>query len=237
MAEDKPSGAWGSSFVVLAFTTVSAVYVGWQKPPLVSSRPAESPYGAHEIKAPQDIDARLWQDPFAAVMEDPHDRDPRADDRHSIAQFKAPTDGKTLTLGVTLPGALYPEAAESRRRLRYAVLAALHTKGYAPTDEKHIGYFSVTPLDNKEAQGAAAGVALHGCRRAGDKAPAAGPEPSPTVEVADRAGRRDGDAGKGSPAPLPKIIPFEQFDSSSAQSAAEPNGPSHIVVLWLDEDS
>ena len=32
MADDKPSGAWGSSFVVLALAAVSAVYVAWNRP-------------------------------------------------------------------------------------------------------------------------------------------------------------------------------------------------------------
>ena len=70
MADDQPSGAWGSSFVILAFAAVSAAYVAWQHTPLVSSRPTEPEYPAHELRSAQDIDARLWEDPFAAVTRD-----------------------------------------------------------------------------------------------------------------------------------------------------------------------
>ena len=51
--------------------------------------------------------------------------------------------GEDAPIGATLPGAPYPEAAETRRRLRYAILAALHTEGYLPTDEKHLGYLRI----------------------------------------------------------------------------------------------
>jgi hypothetical protein len=159
MADEKPSGAWGSSFVVLAFAAVSAVYVAVQQPPLVSTRPPEPEYPAHELKSAQDVDARLWEDPFAAVTRDidakrwPNSfdtvihaietkgsRDPQA----SCVHAKTGSDRlgeNTLAVGVTLPGASYPEVAETRRRLRYAVLSALHVAGYSPTDEKHIGYW------------------------------------------------------------------------------------------------
>ena len=44
-------------------------------------------------------------------------------------------------IGVTAPGAPYFEDAETRRRLRYAILSGLHLEGYLPENEQHIGYF------------------------------------------------------------------------------------------------
>ena len=50
-------------------------------------------------------------------------------------------DKKTLVLGITVPGAPYPEDVERRRRTRYAVLAGLKQSGFAPEDRRHIHYF------------------------------------------------------------------------------------------------
>jgi hypothetical protein len=44
-------------------------------------------------------------------------------------------------LGITVPGAPYPEDVERRRRTRYAVLAGLKQSGFAPEDRRHIHYF------------------------------------------------------------------------------------------------
>src|SRR6202040_521739 len=52
---------------------------------------------------------------------------------------------KTLVLGITVPGAPYPEDVERRRRTRYAVLAGLERAGFAPKDRRHIGYFVWPP--------------------------------------------------------------------------------------------
>ena len=125
---------------MVAFAAVSAVYVAWQPAPLVSSRPTDPAYPAHQLTARQDLDARLWQDPFTAVTRDLDEESVR-DPEDSRLGFDEPQTDKTLVLAVTLPGAPYPEVAETRRRLRYAVLSALHVAGYAPTDEKHIGHW------------------------------------------------------------------------------------------------
>jgi hypothetical protein len=117
--------------------------MAWQQPALVSSRPTEPEYQGHGIRAWQDIDARLWQDPFDAVARNIQagpDRSPSPSNSHLGDPYLsgAPED---LAIAVTLPGTPYPEIAESRQRLRYAVLAALHARELMPEDEKHIGYF------------------------------------------------------------------------------------------------
>jgi len=110
MVDDKPSGAWGSSFVVLAFAAVSALYVAHDKPPLVSSRPTGTQYPVYELRARQDLGARLWEDPFAAVMREVGELcglEPQEIIRHTTAGFKQTAKDQTLMLGVTLPGAHY----------------------------------------------------------------------------------------------------------------------------------
>jgi hypothetical protein len=152
MADDKPSGSGlgGNSVIVLVAAAASALYMGWQKPPLVSSRPTDLGREFHGVYSSQDVDARLWQDPFTAVKQytdDKRNTESRSN-LHSIDYFRDHLKPNTLLLGVSLSGAPYPEAAETRRRLRYAVLAGLHVANYYPEDEKHIGYFYPNPLDD-----------------------------------------------------------------------------------------
>lgn len=135
MADDKQSGPGlgGNSIILLVAAAASAVYMGWRSPPLFSTRPTEPNHEISQASSTQDIDARLWQDPFTAVtrgIEDKRNTKVKPEDGHRIADFikslgyegKAP---ETLLIGVDLPGDPYPEAVETRRRLRYAVLSAL----------------------------------------------------------------------------------------------------------------
>jgi hypothetical protein len=233
MADDK-SGAWGSSFVVLAFAAVSAVYVGWQQAPLVSFRPTEFEYRAHKLESAQDIDARLWEDPFAAVMRDieaKHWRDPTAGGGHTTARFDHPGE-TTLVLGVTLPGASYPEVAQTRRRLRYAVLSALYVVGYAPADEKHIGYWRPNG-DKSETKAPQTEVRVfQNDWPAATNLAASGNGLEPDFEAGIQIRVRFAEGKERNPAPtaqdppLPEIVPWEEFDKDG----------KHVLVLWLDED-
>ena len=152
VADDKQSGPelGGNSIILLVAAAASAVYMGWRNPPLFSTRPTEPDYEISQTKSTQDIDARLWQDPFGAVnrsIEDKRSAKIDPDDGHRVADFLAALESgtestETLLIGVDLPGDPYPEAVETRRRLRYAVLSALHVAKYVPADERHIGYLS-----------------------------------------------------------------------------------------------
>ncbi|PPD47264.1 MAG: hypothetical protein CTY13_05930 [Methylobacter sp.] len=127
-----------------------------------SSRPLQSRYSAA-----QDMNARLWQDPFAAVDSANEDapaqkvsitlnqqdkslrleaiKQPPSSTQHTRKQIykdNSIVDGNNITiLAVTLPGGPYQEAAEQRMRRRYAVLSALANQDQFPEDEQHIGYF------------------------------------------------------------------------------------------------
>jgi hypothetical protein len=248
MADEKQSGSWGGSFVVVAFAAVSALYVGWQRPPLVSSRPNDVQYDAYKISAYQDIDARLWQDPFNAVtqyLQQQHEAglaDADGNHDHSIAT-RFPDNCDTLALGVTLPGAPYPEAAETRRRLRYAVLAALHTEDYAPADEKHIGYFRTheetpktrPPTQSKPQPPVTAQTAAKGSL-IDYQLPPTDTKATTDNDGAGQSGESSSNDGNGAAAPLPPIIPYEQFDRYAAHGCADAEPQQHIVVMWLDED-
>jgi hypothetical protein len=136
-------------------TTLIALALGalglfaFNKRPLQDTRPAEPPAPIywHSPLEVQDIEARLWEDPLAAVARirasDPaHD----SSERHratylqsALAEQKSLTN--VLALGVFVSGAPYAEDIEARRRARYAVLAGLHRAGFVPQNAEHVGYF------------------------------------------------------------------------------------------------
>jgi hypothetical protein len=155
MANDKkqPRADLTSNSLVLAVLVAASTYFIVRGAPLQGERPAVTEPQFHEKVGKQDIEARLWQDPFTAVAksldklvltkaDEPCKQKP--DHRHCRSPL-AGIDEKTLenplVIGVTVSGAPYSEEVEFRRRLRYAVLAGLDRAGFVPKDSQHIGYF------------------------------------------------------------------------------------------------
>ena len=168
MAEEKKPENSGLT-TTIPITVVLALLAGLvftRSLPYQDERPSSHSLQTHYAAA-QDVDARLWQDPFAAVdsvseempvekvviVASPDDKTLRLDAvkqvtsllSHSLDQLykgKKFVSGEDVTLlAVTLPGDSYQEAAEQRMRRRYAVLSALANQGSVPQDEQHIGYF------------------------------------------------------------------------------------------------
>jgi hypothetical protein len=237
MADDKQSGPGlgGNSVVLLLAAAASAVYMGWRSPPLFSTRPTEPDYEISQTESEQDVDARLWQDPFAAVQRALEDKrngnlDPR--EGHCLANFqevvkKRDLSEQVLLVGVDLPGDPYPEAVETRRRLRYAVLSSLHVEKYVPVDERHIGYFwtgekpTLRPTSKPE-------TVVSGLFRI---AKAAGGDPPVqgafdlTANGAAKCREMVGDDKLS----VPAIVPFEQYQAIDEKK--------RVIVLWLDEEA
>jgi len=151
--EKQPRANLTSNGVILAVLVAASTYFVVHQAPLQGERPAVTEPQLHEKVGKQDIEARLWQDPFTAVarsvgkpdpskVEQPCDQKP--DDSHCrspLAAVDEETLKNTLVIGVTVSGAPYSENIEFRRRLRYAVLAGLDRAGFVPKDPQHIGYF------------------------------------------------------------------------------------------------
>jgi ABC-type transport system involved in multi-copper enzyme maturation permease subunit len=107
------------------------------------------------------VNARLWQDPFRAVLDSVKDgKEPEIDgefDIHNEARdeqewkpLKSLTskraEKKTMkVLGVMVPGAPYAEDTEMRMRLRYATLSGLGRVGFIPDDAEHVGFIKIAP--------------------------------------------------------------------------------------------
>ncbi|MDD2659136.1 MAG: hypothetical protein PHY54_05555 [Methylococcales bacterium] len=138
--------------------------------PYQDERPSTRPL-LIRYPAAQDVDARLWQDPFAAVddineetpaenifiVANQNEKTQRIDatrqvanpSSHTLSQIykdkKITSEDKILILAVTLSGGPYQEDGEQRMRRRYAVLSALANQDAVPEDEQHIGYFHPDP--------------------------------------------------------------------------------------------
>ncbi len=172
MAEEKKPENGGLT-TTIPITVVLALLAGLvftHSLPYQDERPSNRPLQTRYAAA-QDVDTRLWQDPFAAVeaaseempsekvviMATQNGKTLQVDATKQVANSSShrrdqiyksdnitPQD-KVTVLAVTLPGGPYQEAAEIRMRRRYAVLSALANKQAAPQDEEHIGYFHPDP--------------------------------------------------------------------------------------------
>ena len=148
--DEKPGTNLASGSVIFVALVATGTYLFHREAPLLGSRPAVTEASFPERAAPQTIDARLWQDPFAAVakrldklgkrdLEQQCQKKPSDDSACNSPLTER--DKETLVLGVTVSGAPFSEDAEQRRRTRYAVLAGLERAGFVPRDARRIGYF------------------------------------------------------------------------------------------------
>src|SRR5579862_9331318 len=139
--------------------------------PLRSSRPPGSMVEWSATAEPQDVPARLWQDPFNAVTS--YRSDKRQSQVTSVTTAQATdqdrdavnTDSATrfqlalsdalpkatfesakvipFVMLVLVPGGIYPNDAETRVRWRHALMAGLAVAGYAPFNPDHLGVLTL----------------------------------------------------------------------------------------------
>ena len=156
------AGWSGNGLVALVMLAAGAFVLN--EVSLQSTRPAANEPRTEQRYEPQDVDARLWQDPFGAVArqreqaartmkpgqlaaEDARRRTILVDEMvWRLQRGHSQSLDEIRVLPVMLPGGPYAEAVESRRRLRYAVLSGLNTGGFVPFNSEHLGYFA--PADN-----------------------------------------------------------------------------------------
>ena len=101
----------------------------------------------------QDVDSRLWQDPFAAIADKlakSTDLKPENCDEkleiidHCVSPLSAASDPASpppIVIVASVSGAPYSEDHEFRRRIRYAIGAGLDRQGFVPRDPEHLGFF------------------------------------------------------------------------------------------------
>lgn len=98
----------------------------------------------------ENVQARLWQDPFTAV--DTFKKDTKIPYR-SISSTKIVDklrdDNRVTILGIMVSGGPYAEDVEWRLRMRYAAVSALNRLDYTPEDSQHIDYFESAAQEGK----------------------------------------------------------------------------------------
>ncbi len=206
--------------------------------PYRSLRPPQSLETMAHPGALEDLDARLWEDPFGAVeraaevsacreVEDaavvaaslpqggrPADEVQRL--QGSVARFEESAKHRLwqlarevrrrsdlaveaagdrpprriVLLPVLVPGEPYFEQAETRRRVRYAVLSGLGEAGYVPESSDHVGVVET-------------------CWSSAERLEIAGGQPVP--------------------------VPYEWFEVDRLRPPEEQGSEEAVLVLWLDE--
>ena len=168
MSDDKSdkAGSWFDNPLPIVMVVLLAGGVLVKTEPLKSARPID-PERIQFVPTiqQQDVEARLWQDPFAAVEKhiksseqavtlpkntlmmlfaptslNTSSASPRLDELKNHIQGLNPLDDVTV-VAVSVFGGPYTEDAESRRRSRFAVVSALGFHEYYPESNDAIGYF------------------------------------------------------------------------------------------------
>ena len=135
----------------VATFTVLAAFMGGiiaLKGPLESLRPQNE-----AVLLQPEIDlgfvhARLWEDPLYAIRNQPKTTESSPPEIPPAEMSNGPCQ-RLLQLLVIMPGGVYAEDRENRRRQRHAVVSALTERDYVPTQAEQIQTFSVpTILDD-----------------------------------------------------------------------------------------
>lgn len=231
-----------SSSVAVFFAVIVSFFV-LDPAALEGFRPAGDARNIKQVHGLEDVQARLWQDPFAAAADHQYaehktshakpfqfsakvETKPFAQGEsstvalvlnpteikdtgettgfhpHSLrdliheinAEFKEEPKGITV-MAVMVPAGPYAKQAETRKRMRYAVLSGFGTSKYYPKDAEHIGY--VDDLNTAEELDNYRGLNI-----------AFGEEQ------------------------LPLIMPYEWYERKQEEKKEE-----HVLLLWLDEDA
>ncbi|MCK9295588.1 MAG: hypothetical protein M0P70_10950 [Desulfobulbaceae bacterium] len=144
MAENDKNNIFPLSGLLLLLAALG--FLQFSDMPFVGSRPDVS-----DIRDPAEKPkARLWQEPFRAVL-DYHAKagDSAANEAAGIgnslqAQIgRRAGKGRVTILGVMVFGAPYAEETEDRLRRRYAVLTGLGQRDYVPDDPEHLDFLRI----------------------------------------------------------------------------------------------
>ncbi|SPD75863.1 conserved membrane hypothetical protein [uncultured Desulfobacterium sp.] len=162
MENDKQKNPLLNISGLIAILAILGVTIFTQSP-FRSSRPT-----VPDLRESVNVNARLWQDPFLAVMDHlkDFDKSPSELSSHSFL-LSYPTEGndpfninerlekgRVTVLGVMVSGKRFAEDNEQRIRYRYALLSGLGSLGFIPEDSEHIKYVCVSTADNSDEKAA-----------------------------------------------------------------------------------
>lgn len=231
MAKEFPQPGQDSKAGPLTFVLVAAILSGvwFAQSPLQTFRHEAEPQEL--LRENEDVQARLWEDPFLAVSK--HEqaeirKGTDSHDHHSIdsvftAIQKSPspqTAPSPLIILINLVnGGPYSESQESRIRHRYAVVSGLGAQGFVPKDSQNIGFFRF-PSDADEHSTQA------------------------KTESSINAGKGKKNSQKSKPESL--VIPYEWYRTHAVASSSHKHNPESktstpgsefVLALWLMDDA
>jgi hypothetical protein len=158
MSDDKSdkAGGWFGNPLPIVMVVLLAAGVLVKNIPLESARPTDPERVKFSTTSQQDVEARLWQDPFAAVENyEKSSKQAVTPEEETLPTSHLPEalcknikkrqdEGTIVTvIAVSVSGGSYAEAAESRRRSRFAVDSALDFHHYHPENAEALGYFRI----------------------------------------------------------------------------------------------
>lgn len=233
MAEEKSSSFSLPSTGAVAVVLSLLGYLLITPNAFLDERPSITQSADNDKGHPQDIDARLWQDPFDAIKSDLEKSstksgkvtltqsagssvqidisgtlNPEDKDEHGSLKIRHSwpdtTKQKVTVIAAMVSGGPYSEMREVRIRRRYALVSALSTLHFKPDDPEHIGYFK-PEFSGKSAN----------------------PE--------QNNGTTLDSLSQGYV--LPEAVPFEWFGQDDIQCTEERNAPlcRRVLVLWIDD--
>jgi hypothetical protein len=236
MADDRSTSFPFAGLAVVALF-LGTTFLGPQGFELLRQAETDTAKRPHRVEPP--VDARLWEDPLAALA---RYRERCSDAASTAAQrsspgCRPPSDGsglkelfgdnpKDLTIiAAMLPGASLIGAEETRRRTRYAVLGGLNAEGYIPDDSEHMRLMRVRR-----------------CERFADCAEKEGVGP---LVVGSRSGAwmelHAGQLQKSISAALekfkkPEIATIDLvYETLTSRAAGTSDRRRNVAVLWIDD--
>ncbi len=207
---------WPGLVVVLAL----AGGVWWVQPPFTGSRATGEPgCGLPPMRSDQNIEARLWEDPFAALERSqgqPGGPAMTLKDMAEQVHRKLESSNRVALLAVMATGSRYAEDFESRIRSRLAIVAALARQGYVAADSEHIGKFEAPwPREGRTSNGIPVPVL-----------------PAPEPVSAASSARTSADQCL--------LVPFEWFEREKTSDWQETgdltNAPASVLLWYLRDD-
>jgi hypothetical protein len=250
LADDgKPGSNLANGSIFIAVLATAGIYFFNHQAPLVDLRPVATDARMQPQAPTRTVEARLWQDPIAAVEKSRDKQNPQqqCQEASSDGPCKSPLavgEKDARVLAVTVRGGSYQEDAEQRRRARYAVLAGLERAGFVPMDARHINYFLWKHDDQNDTPTHVASEMpvlslsplLSWWKPALNYAPqtiASELMPIlPPLLITNQAGRdRDGNVLAATSMGW-AIIPYEWFEKPLENNSRN----EKVLVLWLKED-
>jgi hypothetical protein len=237
MASQEPSPFSGllTSWPALAAMAITIVSFLAAKPHLDSPRPTSVGAVHTEAFLASDVPARLWQDPLGSVVNGPF--------QGKLDSFingmpgpegegEGKGDYKVLVLLAFVDLEMTPEQIETRRRERFATLAALNTAGYVPVKSDRISYVDFEYVPDKSADNGAQKTSPSSTYRSQTQSKNLMPQLWKTEPKASA------DKVKA-PKPLPLRVAFEWLRPLKSTETI-PNTPAvkyrGVCVVWFGED-